>query len=286
MLAILGLTGCAAPRALEPPEALDVQGHRGFRGRLPENTLAGFEAAVVRGVTTLELDLQVTRDRVLVVHHDQRLDARRCRSSVGASLPDVPIKDLAWDALDGIDCGSLPHPDFPDQRPVAGARIPRIEQVFEIVKESSYPVGLNLEIKMQRREDGIPLEEFAALLVNALDRHGLGDRAIVQSYKPAALRAVARLDPGLKLAILAEKRRDYDRLLLESGASVLSPEFRRLRRRDVERFRARGVQVIPWTVNRPEDIRRLLAWGVEGIISDYPDRVLETLGRPSLPAGR
>ncbi len=257
-----------------PPAELDVQGHRGCRGLLPENSMAAFARAIELGVTTLELDLQSTRDRVLVVHHDQRLDPERCVHDDGRPLAPTPLRDLAYRDLADIQCGRLPHPLFPEQRSVPESRIPRFEQVLALAAGAPYAVRLNVEIKMQDEKLGIPVDEFARLVVETVREHRLQARTTVQSFHPPALLAVRALDRDMPTAILARKRRCYGRLLRESRADILSPRFDRLTRRAVRRMHARGIPVVPWTVNEPEDIRRMIAWGVDGIISDYPDRVL------------
>jgi glycerophosphoryl diester phosphodiesterase len=268
--------GCVHRKpSVDVAPGLDVQGHRGCRGLRPENTMAAFQEALRLGVTTLELDLQVTRDRVVVVHHDQRLDPSRCRRDGGAPVESTAIKDLDVAELADVDCGSLPHPRFPAQRPVPGRRIPRLSEVLALALDAAYPVRLNVEIKLQKAAEGVPFEEFAGLVVGELRRFGLVDRATVQSFDAPVLAAVGRLEPALSLAMLVRDPADYERLLEASGAGILSPDFRRLRAADVARFESRGIPVIPWTVNKPRDIRRMIDWGVSGIISDYPDRVLE-----------
>lgn len=256
---------------------LDVQGHRGARGLRPENTLPAFEKALELGVTTLEMDIQTTSDRVLVVFHDQHLDAKRCVSDTGHGVPREPFNDLRFEQLAQIDCGSQPSSKFPEQKPVPGAGVPRLEQVFDLARDADYPVQLSIEIKMQKRKHGIPIDEVARLLVDLVRRYGFETRTIVQSSDPEALNAVKELAPELRRSVLVRRRGSYDRLLRETGSSILSPRYDRLKRKDVTRLQARGVQIIPWTVNEPDDIRRMIAWGVDGIISDYPDRVLAAL---------
>ena len=138
----------ALPLAAGGSPGLDVQGHRGCRGLRPENTLPAFEKALELGVTTLEMDIQATSDRVLVVTHDQRLDAKICVSDTGDRVPRDPFRDLRFEQLAQIDCGSRPSSKFPEQKPVPGARIPRLEQVFDLVRDADYPVQLSIEIKM------------------------------------------------------------------------------------------------------------------------------------------
>ncbi len=256
---------------------LDVQGHRGCRGLRPENTLPAFEKALELGVTTLEMDIQTTSDRVLVVSHDQHLDAKRCVSDTGHGVPREPFKDLRFEQLAQIDCGSQPSSKFPEQKPVPGAGVPRLEQVFDLARDADYPVQLSIEIKMQKRKHGIPIDEVARLLVDLVRRYGFETRTIVQSSDPEALNAAKELAPELRRSVLVKRRGSYDRLLRETGSPILSPRYDRLKRKDVTRLQARGIQIIPWTVNEPDDIRRMIAWGVDGIISDYPDRVLAAL---------
>ncbi len=267
----------ALPVTVGGSPGLDVQGHRGCRGLRPENTLPAFEKALELGVTTLEMDIQTTSDRVLVVFHDQHLDAKRCVSDTGHGVPREPFNDLRFEQLAQIDCGSQPSSKFPEQKPVPGAGVPRLEQVFDLARDADYPVQLSIEIKMQKRKHGIPIDEVARLLVDLVRRYGFETRTIVQSSDPEALNAVKELAPELRRSVLVRRRGSYDRLLRETGSSILSPRYDRLKRKDVTRLQARGVQIIPWTVNEPDDIRRMIAWGVDGIISDYPDRVLAAL---------
>jgi len=257
--------------------SFDVQGHRGCRGLFPENTMPAFRAALELGVTTLELDLQVTRDRVLVVHHDQKLDSSRCVHDDGSPVSSTAIKKLDYSDLADIDCGRRPDGKFPERQTVTGARIPRLEEILTLARDAAYPVRLSIEIKLQRAAHAIPLDEFAELFVKTVREFGLEERTIVQSFRPEALRAVGELAPNIELAILVRRSSAYDQAIADSGATILSPRFDGLQQADVERFRKRGIAVIPWTVNKPESIRRMIDWDVDGIISDYPDRVLEIL---------
>jgi glycerophosphoryl diester phosphodiesterase len=274
----------AAPNENEP-RSLDVQGHRGCRGLLPENSMPAFRKALDLRVTTLELDIQTTRDRILIVYHDQQLDPKRCIHDDGRKVRKLAFKDLEYAALDDVDCGSLPNPRFPEQRRVPGTRIPRLDEVLALAEGADYAVGFNIEIKMQKRSHGVPVGEVAKLLVDLVREHGLEERTIVQSFDPEALREVATLAPSMRRALLTRASGEkFERLLADSGGSrILSPRFDRLREDDVRRMHDAGVEVIPWTVNEQADIRRLIAWGVDGIISDYPERVLEITGETTTP---
>lgn len=271
----LGLVLLASLLASAPSGELDVQGHRGARGLRPENTLPAFEKALELGVTTLELDLQVTADRHLVVRHDPRPERKLCRLESGAPVPRTPFRELRLEDLEGIDCGSRKDPDYPEQVPVPGARIPTLEEVFELARAAPYPVRLNVEIKIKKPSETIPVREFAALVVEAIRASGLEGRVMVQSFEPEALRAVGETAPEIPTALLVRSRTAYERLLEESGADVISPRVGGLREKDVRSLQDRGISVIPWTVNDRPTMRRLIEWGVDGIITDYPDRLLD-----------
>jgi glycerophosphoryl diester phosphodiesterase len=274
---LLLLLGAAAGSTATGPPELEIQGHRGFRGRHPENTLPGFRAALALGISTLELDIQLTRDRVIVVHHDARLVHKRCMDDAGGRVPRDAIHDLDYDRLATIDCGTRTASSFPEQASAPGARIPRLDQVLELARDAAYPVRLSIEIKMQRPRNGPPADEVAALTVQAIEAYGLTSRTTIQSFAPAALLAVQRLSPDMDRAILVRSRSAYDGMVERSAATILSPRYDGLRRQDVERMHDRGIRVIPWTVNRPEALRRMIGWNVDGVITDYPDLALEIL---------
>ncbi len=170
-----GSTGAATRRA-----PLDVQGHRGARGLLPENTLAAFQRALELGVSTLELDLGVTRDRQVVVSHDRRLSPEICRRADGAPLPSSPplLRDLDLEEVQALDCGSL-NPDrsrFPEppRENVPGARIPTLGQVFELARGHGDPVRVHLEIKVSPTVDEtVPYAEVVDLVAAVVREAGV-----------------------------------------------------------------------------------------------------------------
>lgn len=242
---------------------------------MPENSIAAFKKAIALGVTTLELDIQATKDRFLVVHHDSRLNAKLCVYDDGREVPEKLIKDLRYEDLGKIDCGRSRNPRFHSQQRVPGSRIPSLEEVLALARDAHYPVRVSIEIKLHKQKDGMTVHEIAEHLVGLVTRYDLKGRAIVQSFHPPALLALRDLDPVIPRAILVRKRWRYERLVRESGATILSPRYDRLREQDVKRFHKKNVAVIPWTVNKPADICRFVRWGVDGIISDYPDRVIK-----------
>ena len=153
-----------------------------------------------------------------------------------------------------------------------GQRIPRVEQVLDLL-DANPRASANAEIKTfaAHRDWTHPPEAFARTLVDLLRRRGLLSRVVIQSFDAAALQAVARLAPEAALSALVEHRAEADPLLRATGARILSPRHTELVEGDVAAFHRRGVRVIPWTVNDPEEMRRLIGWGVDGIITDRPD---------------
>jgi len=290
--------------------AFDVQGHRGARGLAPENTLAGFRAALAAGATTWELDLGLTRDGVLVVHHDRRLNAEITRDARGQWLepPTPTLASLSLAELQAYDVGRLKPGSrsaglWPQQRPADGERIPTLDAVFELARREAPPtLRFNIETKLSPLAPGETAapEAFVDALLAAIDRHGLRSRVTVQSFDWRTLALVQRRAPGLATAALSAQRPEFDtlasgawtaglrlaehggsvpRLVKALGAPIWSPNFRDLTPELLAEARALGLRVIPWTVNEAADIARLVAWGVDGIISDHPERVVQALPR-------
>ena len=242
--------------------------------------MAGFRHAVALGVDTLELDLGLSKDGVLVVAHDPRLNETICEIPPG--LPSRLLRDLTFAQISGLDCGTRKNPRFPEQVPVPGETMPRLEQVLALM--AKHPrLRANIEIKTfsERPEETRPPADFARILSPLLRDRALKARVTVQSFDPRALQAMAASDPKITLAALADRRAEFEPMLKASGARILSPRHTELREEDMAAYRRRGIKVIPWTVNEPADMKRLMAWGVDGIITDHPERLLPLRPLPS-----
>ncbi len=255
----------------------EVQGHRGCRGLRPENTMAAFEHAIALGVDVLELDLALSRDGVLVVVHDPEVNPAICAPDPGNPLPSLRYRDLSAAELATIDCGSRANPRFPDQTPVPGATIPRFDEVLTLL-EHHPRLRANAEIKTfpDRRDVTRSPVDFARAFTAAVHARGLERRVSVQSFDAEALQAMARIGPEIERVALVDRDEAIEPMLA-TGARVLSPRASLLRGGDVERLHRRGLRVIPWTVNDVGEMRRLIAWHVDGIITDRPDLLLALL---------
>lgn len=243
---------------------VDIQAHRGGAGLGPDNTPLAFARALELEVTTVEFDVQVTRDRVVMVHHDAW--PRHCVDAAGRPLKKGKrFTSYAAEELAGVRCGKGEQSD-----------LPRLEQILELARGASYPVHVSIEIK--RFKGSLPARELAELVLAVVEEAGLGSRTIIQSFDREVLQAVRELEPELRRSFLVRWPRRYERVVNEELGSILSPRASCLRRRHVQRYQARGIAVVPWAVNKPRKIRKMLKWGVAGIITDHPDRVQEILG--------
>ena len=268
--------------------AIDLQGHRGARGLAPENTLPGFERALAIGVTTLELDVGVTRDGVVVIHHDRGLNPDIARGPDGQwiSLPGPLIKDVSFDELQRFDVGRIrPGSEyarrFPHQKPVDGTRIPRLADLFA---RAGPAVRFNIETKLtaDAPNDTLPPQPFARALIAEIRKAGLEQRTTIQSFDWRTLKVVEQEAPGIATAYLTDSKNADPDKVYAAGGRTWSPDFQTLTNEKMQAARRLGLKVIPWTVNERNDIARMLELKVDGIISDYPDRVREALQRRGL----
>ena len=278
------------------PAGFDVQGHRGARGLLPENTLPAFARALALGVTTLELDLAVSADRELVVSHEPWMSAEICRLPDGRPISsdeeqDFKLFEMDYAEIAAFDCGSAGHPRFPEQQPQP-ARKPLLREVFALgeayAARTGRPVFYNVETKTRPGRDGVfhpEPEAFVRLIAAEANRAGTGRRTTLQSFDVRTLQAADRLDLPFRLALLVEPDGWAGIGSLAEGVAALgfvpeiySPDFQLVTAEAVGEAHRQGVQVLPWTVNEPADMARLQALGVDGLITDYPDRAM-ALGR-------
>lgn len=287
-----------------PVHSLDIQGHRGARGLLPENTLPAFARALEIGVTTLELDCGVTRDGVVVVSHDRTLNPDLARDARGQWLgsPAPAIRNLTYAELQRYDVGRLLPASayaqrFPRQQSIDGARIPRLADVFALVQRSGNDrVRFNIETKISplHPDETATPEVFVRALLQVIREARFEQRVSIQSFDWRTLQIVQKEAPAIPTVYLTAMdtspgnvRPDatawtagyqaiqfggsLPRMVKAAGGAVWSPYHAELTREALKEAQALGLRVIPWTVNDEADMRRLIDWGVDGIISDYPD---------------
>lgn len=293
----------AALLAGAPAAAFDLQGHRGARGLAPENTLAGFERALAVGVTTLELDVVITADGVPVISHDTVLNPDITRDARGHWLQErnQPIHQLTLAELQAWDVGRI-NPasryarDLSDQEPSDGQRIPTLAALFERVQQlGATQVRFNIETKLQpdRPDDAPAPEAFVRAVLEVVRAHGMERRVSLQSFDWRTLKACQQLAPEVPLVHLTallprmdnlssgawthglrlDDYRDVPGLVVAAGGKTWSPHFSNLSQQALRRARSLGLRVLPWTVNETSDMERLLDWGVDGLVTDRPERL-------------
>ena len=312
LLMAWALAGCAAA----PPGAertFDLQAHRGGRGLAPENTLAAFSNALDIGVSTLELDIGLTADGVVVISHDTVLNPDHTRDAQGGWLAAAgpAIRALTLAELQRYDVGRINAANnygkqFASQQPRDGERIPTLAQLFERVRErqGATQMQFNIETKIDptRPDETAPPESMVRALLAVIDQAGMAQRVTIQSFDWRTLALVAQLAPRLPRAYLTSARTLRDsrwtaglqssafasvpQLVKAAGgaSSVLwSPAFAELTPELLREARSLGLRVLPWTVNQRADMARLIDWGVDGLITDYPDLLREVMRERGLP---
>lgn len=267
----------------------DWQGHRGARGLAPENTIAGFLLALdFAELNTLELDLAVSADGQLVVSHEPWFSAEICSHPDGRPVLESEEENLLifsypYEQIRAFDCGKRAHPRFPQQQAALASK-PLLADVVAQADQYARQKGralpyYNIEIKSTPEWDGLrtpPVNEFARLVVSYLQLAGIETRTCIQSFDVRALQAMRALAPSTRLALLVENRLSLDENLALLGFTpqIYSPNHQLVDTQLVQGVHQRAMQLIPWTVNEPTDMQRLISLGVDGIITDYPNRII------------
>lgn len=262
---------------------MDVQGHRGCRGYLPENTLPAFSRALEIGVNTLELDVAVTRDGVVVVHHDRGLNPGIARGPDGKWVTQAtPINHMTFAELQTYDVGRLDPSSaygrqFPNQKPIDGTRVPRLSDLFALAGKSN--VRFNIEPKSDEDKPGetLPPEPFARALIAEVRKAGMEKRTTVQAFDWRLLKVVEREAPEMPTVYCTEGKGSEPERVHAAGGKIWSPDFQRLTPTKLAMAKKWNMWVTVWTVNEPVDIALMVAMGVDGIACDYPDRVIHAL---------
>jgi glycerophosphoryl diester phosphodiesterase len=285
--------------------AFDIEAHRGGRALFPENTLASFANALSMGVDTLEMDIGVTRDGVIVVSHERGLNPDLARGADGKYVapPGLPFVQLRLEDVKKYDVGKIRPGSayaakFPDQRAVPGAKIPTLKEVIDLVRKSGDShVRLNIETKIDpsHPDESPDPERFVALLLDLLQAERFSERVMVQSFDWRTLQLVQKLAPAIPTVYLtvqagtaptvfpdkasvwtagfdpAEHGKSIPATIRAAGGAIWSPYFGDVNPALISESHALGLKVVVWTVNKPADMARLIEMGVDGIISDHPD---------------
>ena len=299
----------------------DLEAHRGGRALLPENTLPAFANALSMGIDTLELDVGVTSDGEVIISHERGLNPDLARDASGTYVtsPGTPFVKLRLEEVRAYDVGQI-RPDsayakqFPEQRAVPGTRIPTLAQLFALVRKSGNTrVHFNIETKIDpnRPDESLDPQGFVAKLLGVIEAEKLTDRVTIQSFDWRTLQLAQRRAPGMPTVYLTLQRGSGQTVALDkatnwtagfspadhggslprtikaAGGAIWSPYFGDVTAELIAEAHALGLLVVVWTVNKPEDMTRMIELGVDGIISDRPDLLRQVAGEKgiALPTG-
>ncbi len=272
--------------------SIEIHAHRGGRDLFPENSMSAFLRSADLGVTAIELDLVISSDHRIVVSHDPWMNERLCLSPDGAELKESDrecfrLYGMTYEQIRSFDCGKA-DPDFPSQQAIAGCK-PLLSDVFDAVETACASRGrpgsmvYNLEVKSWPERVGVyhPAPDlYARFLVDGILSSGVESRIRLQSFDVHLLDALNRLFPGLSLGLLVAPGGDVEKLLAQLSCvpEFVNPFFGDVTVKLVGELHARQFRTVPWTVNEADDMLKLISMGVDGLITDYPERAAGIAG--------
>ncbi len=273
---------------LRQTEQVQVQGHRGDRGNFPENSIPAFISAVKKGVDVLELDLVISKDNRVVVSHEPYMSSLFVSTPTGDSITkdneySYNIYEMTYDSIKMFDVGSRGNERFPEQKKMKTYK-PLLSEVIDTVEafiaaEGLKPVTYNIEIKSVEEEYGKyqpQPEVFVDLVMEVIKNQGVEEKINIQSFDPKILNIMNGKYPGTPLAYLVSNEGIEKNLsLITFTPEIYSPDFKLVNPSFVDSVKSKKMQLIPWTVNEKKDIRKMIDLQVDGIITDYPERVIE-----------
>lgn len=271
------------------PHSFDLEGHRGCRGIMPENTIPAMIKAIDLNVNTLEMDVVMTADKKVVVSHEPYFNHEITTPPAGDTITaanewNYNIYYMTYDSVKLYDVGMKPYPRFSEQKKMHVVKpllADLIDSVESYCAKTNHPkVDYNIEIKSLDSSDNIyhpAPAEYADLLMHIINAKRIADRVIIQSFDPRSLKVVREKYPGMILSFLIDAGDTTSlkgfKKLLGFKPEIISPDYSLLNRNIIDSMHQQNIRVIPWTVDDIEAARKLYSWGVDGIITDYPDRI-------------
>lgn len=269
-------------------QSFDFQGHRGCRGLMPENTIPGFLKALDLGVTTLEMDVVITKNHEVISSHEPWFSHEISQNLHGSAFTEAEEKNhsiykMSFAETQKYDVGLKPHPRFHDQESIPATK-PLLEAV--IVESDKYALQqnrplpfYNIETKCLPETDGIyhpSPRVFSDLLLEVIFKTGISERAIVQSFDIRTLQYIRQNHPEIKLALLVDNNLSPAENLDTLGFTpdIYSPDFILVSDNLIAFCRSKNMKIIPWTVNELREMKELISMGVDGLISDFPNKYL------------
>lgn len=272
--------------------AIDVEAHRGGTGLMPENTINSMLNAVKLGVRTLELDCSISADKKVVVSHDPFMNADIMLKPDGSAISKDEEKGLAlykmrYDSIRSYQAGVKPHPVHQQQAHVKTYK-PLLSELIDSVEayvkaNHLKPVYYNMETKCMPQYDNVfhpAPDEFVKLVMEVLKEKGIQGRVIIQSFDVRTLQILHKDYPAMQTSLLVYGKDDFETQINKLGfyPTTYSPYFSQVTPELVKAAHDKHVSVLPWTVNKEEDMKQMAEYGVDGIISDYPDKLIALFG--------
>jgi glycerophosphoryl diester phosphodiesterase len=266
-----------------------IEGHRGARGYLPENSIPSFKLAIDQGADTIELDVVITKDKKVIVSHDPYFSSVISLDPQGEKIAKESerkhnIYKLTFAETKKYDVGSIGNAGFPEQKPMKVYK-PLLSEVFKEIEKYTKAkklarVRYNVEIKSSPEGDGTfqpPPPEFAALVMADITKAKLQDHVIVQSFDVRLLQEIRKTHPKIALALLVGNPEGAEKNLEKLGfvPDTYSPHFSLVNEALVKLCREKGMNIVPWTINEVADLERMKTFDLDGVITDYPDRAVK-----------
>lgn len=284
------LGACTASKRSQQQERLQLpafnkEGHRGTRGFMPENTIASMYKAIDDGANTVEIDVVYSKDKKVVVSHDVFFHQDITTTPEGKTLTAKEAQQrllyqMDYDSIRKYDVGMKPHPDFPLQKKIPAIKpllSDLIDSIYSYTASKKQSLILNIELKTNEKYDGIktpPIEEFVDGVMAIVKEKKIETKCYLQSFDFRPLQILHRKYPNITTAVLVGggEKRTLAQQLEELGYTpeMYSPHYSAVTAELVAECHKRGMKLIPWTVNTPDDIARMKALGVDGIITDFP----------------
>lgn len=268
-----------------------AEAHRGGRGLMPENTIIAMQNAMsINGITTLEMDTHITKDGKVVVTHDDYLSPGFMLTPQGQDIPvtdakKYPIFDMNYSEIKQFDLGSKALAGFPEQKKIK-SQIPLLEDLIDAVQKDiktnkRKQFFYNIETKCDVKGDGITNPEpavFVKLLMDVIQKKGITSYVVIQSFDKRTIQIIHEKYPSVRTSFLVANKKTYEENIADLGFKpfILSPVWQMVNEDLIKKAHADGVKVIPWTSNKVEDMNTLRALGVDGIISDYPNLLVQS----------
>lgn len=286
-LTVLAIYSCGSQKAITSKNKIEVQGHRGDRGNFPENSIPAFISAIKKGVDVVELDVVISKDQKVVVSHEPFMSSQYMLDFEGKPVTKEKQKsfnlyEMTYDSIRKFDSGSRGNTNFPQQqkqktyKPLLSEMIDSVEEY--ISRNNLKPVRYNIEIKSEKLEYGKSQPEpevFTEMVMKIIKEKNIEQKINIQSFDPTILNVMHKKYPKVKLAYLVgEGAVAKNLLLLDFKPEIYSPNYKLLNKEAVVSLRSLKMRIIPWTVNEEQDIDNMIKLQVDGIITDYPERVL------------